>query len=256
MILVLSGTEEGKEIVRQLHHDGFNVRTTVVTEYGKKMFEQIGLDTICIQKRCDKEGFLQLIRENGITVIIDATHPFAAEATKNAYEACRTADIKYFRFERKNSEITDHPLIHKVPSIDDAVEKAGELGTNIFLTTGISGVSKFIPLKSKKQLFVRILPIPEHIASCIEMGISPQNIIAMHGPFSEELNKAMFHQYGINTIVSKESGGVGGVKEKIQAAIDLGIDTILITRPALELPHVYTSVTDILNEVKAVCLVE
>ncbi len=61
----------------------------------------------------------------------------------------------------------------------------------------------------------------------------------------------MFQQYGINVIVSKESGGVGGVNEKIQAAIELGIDTILITRPALALPDVYTSITDILNKVKA-----
>ncbi|MBW7941850.1 cobalt-precorrin-6x reductase [Candidatus Kuenenia stuttgartiensis] len=251
MILVLSGTEEGKEIVRQLHYDGFNVRTTVATEYGRKMFEQIGLDTLCIQKRCDKEGFRRLIQEKGITVLIDATHPFAVEATKNAYEACREAGIDYFRFERKDSVISDHPLIHSVSSADDAVKKARQLGTNIFLTTGISGVSKFISLKNEKQLFVRILPIPEHIVSCIEMGIFPKNIIAMHGPFSTELNKAMFQQYGINVIVSKESGGVGGVNEKIQAAIELGIDTILITRPALALPDVYTSITDILNKVKA-----
>ena len=251
MILVLSGTEEGKEIVRQLHYDGFNVRTTVATEYGRKMFEQIGLDTLCIQKRCDKEGFIRLIQEKGITVFIDATHPFAVEATKNAYEACREAGINYFRFERKDSVISDHPLIHSVSSADDAVKKVRQLGTNIFLTTGISGVSKFISLKNEKQLFVRILPIPEHIASCIEMGIFPRNIIAMHGPFSTGLNKAMFQQYGINVIVSKESGGVGGVNEKIQAAIELGIDTILITRPALALPDVCTSIADILNKVKA-----
>ena len=43
----------------------------------------------------------------------------------------------------------------------------------------------------------------------------------------------------------------GGVNEKIQAAIELGIDTILITRPALALPDVYTSIADILNKVKA-----
>ncbi|MCF6150369.1 MAG: precorrin-6A reductase [Candidatus Kuenenia sp.] len=252
MILVLSGTEEGREIVSQLHHDGFNVSTTVATEYGRQMFEQIGLETICIQKRCDREGFIKLIQEKGISVLIDATHPFAVEATKNAYEACRSADIKYFRFERKNSELPEHQRIHKVNSVDDAVKRARKLGVNIFLTTGISGVAKFIPLKNEKQLFVRILPIPEHIASCIEMGISPKNIIAMHGPFSAELNKAMFRQYDINTIVSKESGGVGGVKEKIQAAVELGIDTILITRPALALPHVYTNINDILHEVKAI----
>jgi len=49
MILVLSGTEEGKEIVRRLHEEGLSLLTTVATEYGKKMFEQAGLETICLQ---------------------------------------------------------------------------------------------------------------------------------------------------------------------------------------------------------------
>jgi len=63
MILVLSGTEEGKEIVRRLHGEGLNLLTTVATEYGKKMFEQVGLEAICLQGRLDTNGFSRLIKE-------------------------------------------------------------------------------------------------------------------------------------------------------------------------------------------------
>ncbi len=90
----------------------------------ERCLNKLDLITLCIQKRCDKEGFRRLIQEKGITVLIDATHPFAVEATKNAYEACREAGIDYFRFERKDSVISDHPLIHSVSSADDAVKKS------------------------------------------------------------------------------------------------------------------------------------
>lgn len=94
--------------------------------------------------------------------------------------------------------------------MSEAVEKSRALGKRIFLTTGISSVEKFIILKDEKELYVRILPVPEHIALCLDMGIPPARIIAMHGPFSEDLNRAMFRQYQINTMVTKESGDAGG----------------------------------------------
>ena len=250
MILVLSGTEEGKEIVRRLHEEGLNLLTTVATEYGKKIFEQMGLETICLQGRLDTNGFSRLIKERKIDTVVDATHPFAVEVSRNAIDACKKTNIRYLRFERQGIKIPDHPLIHKVKTITEAVDKARILGKRIFLTTGVSSVSKFIVLKNEKELYVRILPVPEHIALCINIGIPPSNIIAMHGPFSEELNRAMFRQYQINTMVTKESGDIGGVREKINAALSEHIDTIIIERPRLEFPQKYSSIDEVVNTVK------
>ena len=250
MILVLSGTEEGKEIVRRLHEDGLNILTTVATDYGKKIFEQMGLETICLQGRLDANGFSRLIQERGIDTVVDATHPYAVEASQNAMDACKMNNIRYFRFERQRTKIPVHPLIHTVETIADAVDKARMLGKKIFLTTGISSVSRFILLKTEKELYVRILPVPEHIALCLDIGIPPAHIIAMHGPFSEDLNRVMFRQYHINTVVTKDSGEVGGVFEKIHAALGEGIDTIVIERPRIEFPKVYTSIDDVVKAVR------
>jgi len=105
-------------------------------------------------------------------------------------------------------------------------------------------------LKDEKELYVRILPVPEHIALCLDMGIPPARIIAMHGPFSEDLNRAMFRQYQINTMVTKESGDAGGALEKIHAAFTEGIDTIVIERPRLGFPQKYSSIDEIVEMVK------
>lgn len=250
MILVLSGTDEGKEIVRRLHEEGLNLLTTVATEYGKRMFEQMGLETVCLQGRLDANGFLRLIKEKGIATVIDATHPYAIEVSQNAMDACRKTNIRYLRFERQEIEIPAHPLIHKVKTMAEAVDKSRTLGEKIFLTTGISSVAKFIPLKGEKELYVRILPVPEHIALCLDMGIPPANIIAMHGPFSEDLNRAMFRQYHVNVMVTKDSGEVGGVPEKIHAALKEGIDTIVIERPRLVFPQKYSSIDEVVHKVK------
>ncbi|MBI2471156.1 MAG: precorrin-6A reductase [Planctomycetes bacterium] len=250
MILVLSGTEEGKEIVRRLHDEGLCLLTTVATEYGKKMFEQMGLEAICLQGRLDAGGFSRLIQEKGIDTVVDATHPYAIEVSQNAMDACAKTNVRYLRFEREGVAIPPHPLIRKVKTMAEAVDKSRTLGKKIFLTTGISSVSRFIVLKDEKELYVRILPIPEHIALCLDMGIPPTNIIAMHGPFSEDLNRAMFRQYRINTMVTKDSGEAGGVLEKIHAACSEGIDTVVIERPRLEFPQKYSSIDEVINTVK------
>lgn len=250
MILVMSGTEEGKELVKRLYDEGLSLITTVATEYGKNIFETMGLETICFQGRLDARGFSKLIKEKNIDTIVDATHPYAVEASQNAMEACKRMNIRYLRFERQEIEIPDNPLIHKVKNMTDAVDKVRTLGKKIFLTTGVSSVSKFICLKDEKELFVRILPIPEHVALCLDMGIQPTNIIAMHGPFTEDLNGAMFRQYQINTMVTKDSGEVGGVTEKISAALKEGIDTVVIERPRLEFPQKYSSIDEVVSAVK------
>ena len=250
MILVLSGTEEGKEIVRRLHEEGLSLLTTVATEYGKKMFEQAGLETICLQGRLDTNGFSRLIKERGVDTVVDATHPYAIEVSQNAMDACKKTNVRYLRFEREVIAIPAHPLIHRVKTMAEAVGKSRTLGKRIFLTTGISSVARFIVLKDEKELYVRILPIPEHIALCFDMGIPPTNIIAMHGPFSEDLNRAMFRQYRINTMVTKDSGEAGGVLEKINAALNEGIETVVIERPRIEFPQKYSTIDEVVRLVK------
>ncbi|OQY98612.1 MAG: precorrin-6A reductase [Candidatus Brocadia sp. UTAMX2] len=250
MILVLSGTEEGKEIVRRLHNEGLSLLTTVATEYGKKIFEQMGLETLCLQGRLDAQGFSRLIKEKGIDTVADATHPYAIEVSQNAMDACKKTGVRYLRFEREGIPIPTHPLIHNVKTMTEAVDKSRTLGKTIFLTTGISSVARFIILKDEKELYVRILPVPEHISLCLDMGIPATHVIAMHGPFSEDLNRAMFKQCQINTMVTKDSGDVGGVLEKVNAALNEGIDTIIIERPRLDFPQKYSSIDELVNAVK------
>ena len=128
MILVLSGTEEGKEIVRRLHEAGVSLLTTVATEYGKKMFEQAGLEAVCLQGRLDANGFSRLIKERGVDTVVDATHPYAIEVSQNAMDACKKPIFVIYVSKGEEISIPIHPLIYKVKTMAEAVDKSRTLG--------------------------------------------------------------------------------------------------------------------------------
>lgn len=251
MILVLSGTEDGKEIVKRLHERGDKLITSVATEYGKAIFERMQLGEICIHGRLDKVNLIKLIEDEDINILVDATHPYAINVSINAIEACKEKSIKYIRFQRNASTLPKSHLIHHVDDVNEAINKCNVLSNRIMLTTGFNNLKEFIKLNETKEIVVRVLPIAEHIRKCVEMGIHPSNIVAMQGPFSVELNKSLFNHFKIDTIITKESGKEGGVIEKVQAAIDCGINVVLIKRPELNYPCVYSSIDkvfDNLNE--------
>lgn len=252
----MSGTEDGKEIVKRLLERGVKLITSVATEYGKSIFEGINLGNICIQGRLDKIDLGALIEDRHIDTVIDATHPYAVNASTNAIEVCKEKKIRYIRYQRNETPIPESPLIHKMKGINNAVDKCKELGARIMLTTGFNNLKDFAILIGDKELIVRILPIADHIRSCIEIGISPSNIIALQGPFSKELNSALFKHFKIDTIVTKESGREGGVTEKIQAAIESNINVILIERPQLKYPSVYSSINRMIDDLEALGVLE
>jgi precorrin-6A/cobalt-precorrin-6A reductase len=252
LILVMSGTEEGREIVKRLHDKGADVITTVATEYGQKIYEKIGLGHLCIQGKLDIKELSKFIRDNSIRTLVDATHPYATQASLNAIKASEESGIKYIRFQRSASVTEDGDIddkqafVHIVTDMDEAVSWCSKSDRKrILLTTGFSAAEKFVKLKDEKEIFVRILPMPAHIERCVSMGIKPSNILALQGPFSLELNKAIYNQYKIDVVVTKDSGKTGGVPEKIQSARETGIDIVIIKRAEIDYPVQCSSIDEV-----------
>lgn len=246
MILVMSGTEEGRVIVKELNERGRGVLTTVATEYGHEIFEKMGLGDICLLGRLDIDGLSALIAEKDINTLIDATHPYATQVSLNAIEACEKSSIKYIRFQRSETDINGEDYVHVVGSIDEAVEWCRNSDKRcILLTTGITSVEKFAELIDVKEIIVRILPVPRHIEECVKLGIKSSNILALQGPFTLEFNKAVIDQYKIDVMITKDSGKAGGVPEKIQAAKETGTEVVLIKRQEIQYPIKCSTVEEV-----------
>ena len=252
----MSGTEEGKEIVKRLNEKGENIITTVATEYGHKIYEKIGLGHLCIQGRLDINELSEFIREKDVGILIDATHPYATQASLNAIKASEKNGIKYIRFQRSSSvskegeigeiDVGNFGFVHLVTDMDEAVSWCSKSDKKrILLTTGFSTAEKFAHLVDEKEIYIRILPMPAHIEQCVKMGIKPSNILALQGPFSLEFNKAIYNQYNIDVVVTKDSGKTGGVPEKIQSASDAGIDIVIIKRDEIDYPVKCSSIDEV-----------
>ena len=229
MILVLGGTSDSIHICNKLNDMGLPYIVSVTTEYGrdiaKKATENVFLGKLT------KEDMVSLIKEKNITQIIDATHPYATVVSSNAIECSKITNIDYVRFERESLiKQIDYENKYVVENIEQACQIANEIGNNIFIGTGSKNLDKYIELIKEKNLIARVLPTSEVLESCEGLGLNADNIIAMKGPFSEEMNIATYKQYNIDLLITKESGVAGGFLEKINACKVLNIPVIIISR--------------------------
>jgi precorrin-6A/cobalt-precorrin-6A reductase len=214
------------------------------------LVDTLGGPTLLVGRR-NQEELATLLRQQGIALLIDATHPFAQEASRNARAAATITGIPYIRFERPSTDLsTDFmmaegaSIIHTVADYDEAAAKAAALGDVIFLAIGSKNLAPFRQAvgqavgealaKRQKRLIARVLPDPTVIKKCLDLGFWPADIVAMQGPFSRELNRALLEHFHAQVLVTKESGPTGGTPEKIQAAHDLGLPVVLIKRPQLD----------------------
>jgi len=242
-ILIFSGTTEGRALSEGLASRGIPHTVFVATEYGEQMMHDDPLVTVR-QGRLDEAEMEDLFRgtaessDSGVTVY-DATHPFAVEVTANIRTACEKAGCEYVRVLRDEDGSAGTVTSARgsdVRFFADAAECAEALASeegSILLTTGSKELKSFTSVPGiAERAYARVLPSAESIGLCLNAGLNVRHIIAMHGPFSEELNRALIDQYDIKILVTKETGSAGGYPEKLKACADRGIKAFVIGRPA------------------------
>lgn len=239
-IFIFAGTSEGREIAEILSEKGFSSTVSVATEYGAALLPKAENLTV-LQGRLSSAQMAELLSQKDYAFVIDATHPFATEVSKEIKKACALTKKRYIRFARETacaSERASEPETESIfffPDISSAAEWLQNQEGVIFVSTG----SKELPLLTQKisdksRLFVRVLPAEESLKICADCHIPQNQIIAMQGPFSQEENEKHFAQSGAKILLTKESGKRGGYSEKIQAAKKLGMTVAVIQNPEKE----------------------
>lgn len=230
-LLLFGGTSEGVELARALAQGGWEVTVSVATDYGALMLE--GLPVQVLTGRLDAQQMEKLMQSGGFCGVIDATHPYAAEVTVNIRAAAKEAGLPCDRVLRPEGEAEGDWIL--VPTPQAAAERLKSLPGNVLLTTGSKELAAFTALPDyKERVWVRILASEASLHQAISLGYPPNHIIAMHGPFSKELNVALLRQFTIETTVTKRSGRAGGFREKAEAARETGGRLLVIDRPVQE----------------------
>lgn len=244
-IFVMAGTEDGRKLVEFLLNNGFKVTASVVSNYGKKLLEQYA-GIFINDKKLDAVELAEFLKAGKFAALVDASHPYALEASINAIDACASVNIPYIRFERAGGNFDASNLIH-VESYEEAAIKAAELGKNIFLTTGSKSLKIFVELLKDCNITARVLPTAEILAQCESLGLTPKQIIAVQGPFSTEMNVEMFKHSQAEVIVTKDGGQIGGADTKIAAAQILKLPVVVIDRPKIFYPNVAATFDEVIS---------
>ena len=231
VIWLIGGTSEGRALIKAMADLDVELFVSVATDYGAELIEPQDNLTI-MAERMDLVKMRTFLQNHQPACVIDATHPYAAIVTATVQEACTCENAKYVRLLRPVGEAGDYITVHDFP---EAVELLNQVEGNIFLATGSKNLKDFTAVQDyKERIALRVLPMESSLLSALELGYKPANVVCMQGPFSKELNTAMFKKFRSKYVVTKDSGEVGGFAEKVEAANEAGAKLIVIGRTVEE----------------------
>lgn len=237
---VFSGTSDGNALSRAIADAGRAVVVSSASDYGNEQAQQAAPGVATVSGRLGVERRRELLSGSRASAIVDATHPYASEMSQQLMALAEELALPYLRYERPASG-SAHPAIRCADS-DAAAKLALTKGKRVFLATGSKELHRFLAADAEKQQqwFVRLAPDPQHLQRALDLGIPRSRICAMQGPFSQAANEALWRDWGIDCVISKDGGEAGGFNAKAAAAAALGIPFIVIDRPQLDYPQTFS----------------
>ncbi len=233
-ILLFAGTTEGRNLAEFLEKNQIPTEVCVATQYGETLLEE-GKYLHVHAGRLDETEMEQQIQKKQITLVIDATHPYAVIVSQNIRKACSRTGTEYIRLARKETDASWKQEMEDVTEVASVAEAAAFLAKKegrIFAATGSKELSAYQVIPDyQNRVVARVLSTPEAVSECAMLGFSGKNLICMQGPFTEDLNVAMLRQAQASWMVTKESGKAGGFLEKLRAAKKAGAKLVVIKRP-------------------------
>jgi precorrin-6A/cobalt-precorrin-6A reductase len=251
---LIGGTSESREIARAIAPLNMPVTITVTTPEAIKLYEEILIDHALVKVWVgilNDQNLSEFYDQQKFAKIIDASHPYATEISQLAINFSHNNQIPYLRYERSPVNITE-PVEENIIYLENFTDLInGEYLTNqrVFLTTGYKTLHLFQSWQERATLFTRILPNINTLQATLNLGFTPDRIVAIRPPISAELEIALWQHWQISLVVTKASGQAGGEKQKRAIARQLNIPLIIIQRPLIE----YPDQTDDLQQAIAFC---
>ena len=230
-VLLFAGTREGRELAARFSAAGVPATVCTATGYGGTLLPEGG--TLRVHAgRLDREGIAALMREGNFSFAVDATHPYAAEATRNIRAAAGESGTVLFRLLRESGGAEGCTA---VPDVKAAARLLNEREGKALLATGSKELAVFTEVSDyQERLYPRMLPLPEVVKGALELGFPAAHLICMQGPLGMEPNEALMRQFDLSILVTKETGRAGGFPEKLEAARRQNAEVIVIGRPPEE----------------------
>ncbi len=218
-ILILGGTKEAAELAKELVSDGHDVTTSLAGRTkeplpitGKTRIGGFG----------GAQGLAEYLMLEKVEHLIDATHPFAKQISKNAVEAAKLTSVQFEIRTRKPWEKKEDDLWQEVATLGEALH-AIPSGARVLLALGSQYIDIFAA-RSDVFYLVRMVDPPTKPLKL------PNHEILLGKPSTDwQIEQSVLTQNNLTHIVCRNSGGQGAYA-KIQAASALQLPVIIVNR--------------------------
>ena len=172
------------------------------------------------------DGLAKYLRDTGTSLLVDATHPYAARISANASQAAALADLPILALRRPGWVRVEGDRWTEVEAVRHAVTALGEAPRRVFLALGRQEVGVFEAAPQHHYIVRSVDPVTPPLA------VPGIDYILARGPFAEADERALLADSRIDAVVCKNSGGAA-TYGKIAAARALGIEVVMVRRPVL-----------------------
>jgi precorrin-6A/cobalt-precorrin-6A reductase len=218
-VLILGGTTEASQLARGLAGDGRFAAMLSLAGRTEHPAEQP-----LAMRSGGFGGVAGLARVLGeFDALVDATHPFAAQISRNAAEASRIAGVALLAIRRPAWTEVPGDDWRSVPDMEAAAIALGTEARRVFLTVGQKDLAPF-----------GAAPWHDYLIRSVDPPASPlpprATVIAARGPFLEADERRLLAAHRIEVLVTKNSGG-SATEAKLAAARGLGVPVVMVARP-------------------------
>jgi precorrin-6A/cobalt-precorrin-6A reductase len=231
-ILILGGTTEARALARALAERAHISVTLSLAGRTKEPAPQ-GVP-VRVGGFGGTAGLANYLRSS-IDVLVDATHPYAAQISMNAARAAEQTNTPLLALHRPAWPRSNGDSWTEVDDMEGAVQALGIAPRRVFLALGRKELAPFQSAPQHHYLIRSVEPPDAPLA------LPHASHIIQRGPFIESDERALLMQHAIEIIVARNSGGEAAYG-KIAAARALRLPVIMLRRPTLpSVPAVATA---------------
>lgn len=220
-VLVLGGTSEARQAAQLLNERGVPFVSSLA---GRVAEPRLPVGSVRIGGFGGVDGLRAYLRSESVVAVLDATHPFAEQITRNGYAAAAAEQARYIRLERPGwAEAPGADRWRWVADHDEAAAVTAELSRRPMLTIGRRQLGHFTVPLAEHAALVRVVDSPED-------PVPPRwRVVTSRGPYTLEGEQELMTEHGVDAVVTKDSGG-SYTWPKMQVAADRGIPVVIVRR--------------------------